>query len=74
MKNRKKERRMTVDEVLWSVAEVMDKVGIEESLIYAFVKSGILLKEGDEGLYAPKDVRAWYDSVDEYRAYEESLK
>jgi len=74
MRKKRKERRLTIEEVTWSVVEIMDKVGIPEEKIYAFAKTGILLSEDNIDHFESEQVNAWFDAVDEYRAYMETAE
>ena len=51
----------------WTV-EAMKKSGIDPALIHAFVETGLMLSEKNEGLCPVADVAEWEAAIDTYEA------
>jgi hypothetical protein len=64
---------MDMEAVQADVLDAMRKSGVDEAVMFAYQKTGMLLSEGKRHAYPEEAVEAWNAAIEEYRAREKEL-
>ena len=64
----------TADKLRRAVAEAMSKAGIEPAIIYAYNKTGYLIREGLMDNFTAEQLQEYQDALDEYQRLEKGTK